>query len=304
MNTAYLIALSLLILSGCAVEAGNPTGKKPKGTAAVSFVQTTSLSGDQFTISLDSIALVSSSGDTSSTQNLNVSQTDLNLLSTSPTADSTEAAKADVEVGTYSGVIIKLPARKPPRYRSSAGVATELGTDKLDEYGFRIDQDIQIKEGESTSIIVRLDPLGSMTKDGERIRFDPRGDASPRPPAAQYSGTAPIADALYVCAYGYGLTKMPLLQFNGVNPTGRSLPPPPPPGGKFAVRSHQSYSTRTDVVFDTSSTCSNAFAKTSVKEKSFILDRLLPGSYALRFFRADDSYVDQTPDITVSAPSP
>ena len=302
MKQYRILSLSLMFLSACGVEAGNPTGKKPKGSATVSLVPTSSVTGDQFTISIDSISLVSSDETSSSAQSMAISNQDFNLLSSSPNATGAEAAKSDVDTGKYTGVIITLPERRPPRYRPAGGDESELGTDKLDQHGFRIDQEIQIKEGESTNIVIRIDPLSSISKDGGQLRFDPRCDAFPRPPEAQYSGTAPITDAAYVCAYGYGLTRMqPPPQSNstmGIPPP----PPPPGPGGKFAAKSHQVFATKADVLFDSSSTCMNAFTKTGIKGSSFILDRLLPGSYALRFFRADDTYVDLTTDISVSAP--
>jgi hypothetical protein len=215
--------------------------------------------------------------------------------------DALVASSAEVPVGTYSQLVVRLNGDKPVRYRSPKGEDESVELEDTDHRSFRVEQSFEITEGGTTSIVVNLDPYKSLVR-GDKLVFKPRGDARPRGRGVAHQGTAPDTTSLWVCAYAYDLKFPPPRKDNPA--AGLMLldgmPPPPPP----RVEDRTFFGTREEIVFDDTEACANAFSKAPVLDSAYEIRHLLPGSYALRFFLADGTFVDASEDVTLSPPEP
>ena len=281
MNFVMLLVAS--VLAGCAVEAGNPTSKTPKGMINLQFLQTTNLTGEQLTLHLDGVYLRAQKSQ--AVLPVTLGKEDLNLYATDSSKTQTSAGKGEFPAGTYDRVVIKLPQRKPPRYRDSKGVESDVSIASLTDQAFYLEDNIVVEDGKTTTVLVNLDPIRSLSQNGDReFRFIPRGGLFGRRPPMKHEGETTVANAAYVCAYGYAIEKPP---FPGgpMGPAGLRGPPPPPPRefGPMA-KPPPIYESRDEIEFDNDVSCDHAFVKSPVNVGKLHVTASSPGELCAAFF--------------------
>jgi hypothetical protein len=295
----YTILSIAVSAASCAVEVGNPSGKKPKGNVNFSFLQSTSLSDESMTLPLESITLTAASGDSSDDQSTELSQKEVNLFSLdqNSTGGSVSAGTVEIVAGDYKGLVIKIPDDKDPKYRPPGGAERPMAMPDVKGRMVYLEQSITVAEGETTQVVIRIDPSASLQKESSsQYNFSPRGRLSGKPPGGQHKGSAPSNDYAVACAYAYGLSKIPPPTRPGLEtaPGGRgeSAPPqhlrepqqlmPPPPG---PIGDRADYKTKADIVFDTTSVCSHAFTKAPIVQGRSFWITLFQGVMRFAFLR-------------------
>lgn len=306
----WFMLLNLAVLASCAVEAGNPSTKKPTGTVSIQFAKTEDNEDQSFQLTIDSIDLASETADIAS---LSPDVSEIELFSISSKEDVQAVKGQEVPVGTYAKIYIRLNDKKPPTYRrGDKQLTVEIG--HLEERSFYFAETVEVLEGQETRVLVSLDPRRSLIASTDRpgnMVFEPMGGAFPKPSDSQYEGTAPATDLIQVCAYAYNV--MPPQQ-DGTMPPRENHSPRPfmmfdpevlssgkdgRPGS--AARPPQVFDSKESVVKDENIMCENAFIRAPVMNQKYFLRHLPPGNYSLRFFRSNGTYQDATDDVTIKA---
>lgn len=306
-----LFAAVSAFLLACGVEAGNPGGGTKKGTLGIFIAKEPKLGKQQFTLALQEIQLVAASQE-ATLQTFAPQKFEFNLFEESEQSDGTdtqELGTSEITIGDYSQVVFKLSQDRPLRYVDREGASKSVQWEDPQSSGFVMANSFTIKEGEKTEILLSMNPYQSVVESSSPggIIFKPRGDSRRRDLGQKISGKAPLGDAQWVCAYLFDPEAPPFgppPSFLGVvtnEPISRSpgtdFPKRPALGPRMEGR--VVFSTRDKVVLDEQFPCKNAFSQTPVKEDIYHLRQLVPGSYRVRFFRADQTFFDG-PDFKVN----
>lgn len=305
----WFMLLNLAVLASCAVEAGNPSTKKPTGTVSIQFAQTEDNEEQSFQLTIDSIELASETSDIAS---LSPDVSEIELFSYSSKEDVQAVKSQEVPVGTYAKIYIRLNDKKPPIYRR-AGKQMTVEIDHLEERSFYFAEKVEVTEGQETKVIVSLDPKRSLIASKDRpdkMVFEPIGGAFPKLQDTEQEGTAPAMDFIQVCAYAYnvkhplGDSDAPLKESHAPRPFKMFDPDPPFPNkdGRpgSAARLPKVFDSKESVVKDENLECENAFARAPILLQKYVLRHLLPGDYSLRFFRSNGTYQDAANDISIT----
>lgn len=300
-----VLLLNLVVFSlSCAVEAGNPSTKKPTGTVSVQFAKTEDSENQSFQLVINKIELTS---DEAGTASLNPDVAEVELFANSQ-KDGVQAIKGQpVAAGKYAKIYVRLDEKRPPVYKNREGKEMKVEIDHLDARAFYFSENFEVKEGEETVVLVSLDPRRSLVASKERpgnMIFEPMGGAFPKSRDARHEGTAPAPDLILVCAYAYGLQAPSFPPSSGgdndrINKHNPRLTFDKGPGSGSAARPPKVFETKEFVVKDETAQCDNAFARAPVHNQKYVLNHLPPGSYLLRFFKADGKYQDAEQEITV-----
>ncbi len=279
-----------LLLFGCGVEAGNPGGGTKKGTLSIAVVREPKAGKQQLTLALQEIQLVASQQD-SAVQGFKPQKSEFSLFDDSNQGDSVDSqdlGATEIEVGDYSQVVFQLVQDNPLRYFDRDGVAKKIRWEDPQANAFALSYPFTIKEGEKTELLLNMNPYQSVIEGpaNDGIVFKPRGDGRKRDLGEPITGVAPIADAQWICVYLYNQMQQ--------------LPPPPFKGPARGPRMEDRpvFSSKDKVVLDESTPCKNAFSQAPVMNSNFKLRGLPPGSYLVRYFRDNQTFVDG-PEIQV-----
>lgn len=289
-----------LSVTHCGVEAGN-SGPKKQGSVKIYFAQEASSESESLSMQLASLDLYTDSE--TSTASLTPSVESVDLFGLTENSSVVVAESSAIPVGSYQNIAIRLTGEKPIRYRDSGGQEISVDLDDAAVQSFYVEQSFEVSEGQTTSIILSIDPYKSLSRNSgtpDRFVFKPRGDARPPEGDVPYLGSTTITDAKWVCAYAYSV------QLPGpINPfprDGARLNFGPDFGPR--VEDRPSFSTKDDLVKDETDACDNAFAKAPVLDGKYELRHLLPGAYSLRVFTSTGSYVDLEQDILLEPHKP
>lgn len=300
-----LVALTIILLSGCVVEAGNPSSKKPKqGSVSLYFAKTLDTSNQNLQLNIDNVDVSSStSTDQASSFSLTPDQKEVEIFSLKETDDTAVVNSKPANAGVYDQIAIHLSSQKPVSRRDSNGADSPVDTDQIADNTFYLSQSFEIKEGEETQVIIRLDGHRSLVLGDGHVAFHPMGNFFPRNFGQDYEGKAPSAEFNWVCAYAYGISPPPRGGMMRETPIGKPNMPPPQHlghfGRAFAALPPKSFATKDEVKKDATSACDNAFVKAEVVGQNFKLRHLPPGNFSFRFFKSDDSFEDASADVTI-----
>ena len=307
MNFAHI--LLMMVLSACAVEAGNPIDEASEGTVKVSLVATQeptlnlTSSGKRLDLFLDYVVLLGTDGDTTLQAEMTALQTQVDLFS----AEEEILLAADsVPVGRYQQVVIVLTADRPFGYYDDDGEKQELEFQDTESYAIYINQDIEVVEGDQSLILLDFDPNASViTLDGRAV-FRPRIKSFRKGKMADYSGSLATQGGAVVCAYRYDKLgddderslRGHERQVNaGEKSFGLKKGKRPPPPGEEAEHPEE-FEYKSDLVLDATSDCEHAFAKTIVADDgTYVFDRMKSGYYMFRAFYDDGTFTDEAQDV-------
>ncbi|MBM4253974.1 MAG: DUF4382 domain-containing protein [Deltaproteobacteria bacterium] len=303
MTKQWTISLWTLAFLGCGVEVGNPGNKggttPATGSINISFAKEWMAASESLSLNIAGLDLLEGTDDTVVTSlTATVSQVDLLGLTDASSDETLVANSTDVPIGVYDRIVVRLGNDRPVRYRGRDGADRDVTLDSSVGNSFYVTQSFEVEEGKTTSVVVSLDPYSSLKSntDGSGFTFKPRGGSRLKDKGVRYAGSTTIADAEWLCAYAYRLSVTPepgpekrrALHKKGAKSS---------PGAKLDGR--QSFSSKANVIKDFTTSCENAFAKVPVIDGKYQLRHLAPGSYTLRYFKADGSYEDQADDITL-----
>jgi hypothetical protein len=304
---ARSLLVAAALLAACGVEVGNPNGEKPKtGTAQVYFARSrASEAGASFDLSLANVQLRSGDSASSVVAELAAASESVGLLSLTGDDDDVLAASSDtVPAGTYAQVVVSFAAGVPAVYKAASGEVIEAAFEDEAARAVTIDAEIEITEGESTAIVISLDPERSLVaREGqpEQRVFRPLGEVMHRGRRAAYEGTTDAPGATLVCAYYYEPLAHPK-PGHQPPPGGLGSAPPPPPPSK-ALRRRPTFATAADVVKDESAACPNAFDRAPVRDGRYSFRHLPPGKYDFRIFDGD-GYTEGATGVQLQPPEP
>jgi hypothetical protein len=295
--------LMLPLLIGCGVEVGNPGKKGGSGTTTatgsidISFAKEAVVASERLSLNLSGFDLLTGD-DNSIVSSLSAKSSQVELMGLADDQSSTSivAESSTIPVGVYDRILVRLLSDEPIQYRDRSGGSRTIKFDDAPNHAFYVDHPFEITEGQTTSVAISIDPYRSIltSPDSQDITFKPRGGARRNERGQDYKGTTTTTDAEWVCAYAYNLGPMPhpgsdrrreLPKLGTKGPTGPS------------VENRKDFAGKDSIVFDTSNACENAFAKVPVASGRYELRHLPPGSYALRIFKSDGSYIDDETDI-------
>lgn len=331
MSKRYRISLITgvcwLALAACGVEVGNPNPTKPttttSGSVQIYMSRVPRTAAESLTLALGGISLDSQVSELPRTElNPKLPQFDLYDQDTS---DLLLAEASGIAVGEYSGLTLNL-TQTTVDFRDADGRSGQAELDSVyrDDTGIIIGRAIVISEGETTPILIDLDPRRSLFDgEGEHVgkrRFRPMGGALARHGIAAYEGVSVVNGGQWVCAYLYeprfgkplGAPQRPHAQpLFEHRPRPSKLPAflsaeAPADGRPPRLRPQERpyFSTAAEVVKDETAGCENAFAKEPVFEQKFAFPRLPPGTYDFRVFAQDGSYQEQALGVYIDPPAP
>lgn len=303
MKRLMVAALYYSIMTGCGVEVGNPGGDEPdKGTLNIFFAREPVVEAESLSLSLASIDLVSTdSQDTVASLSPEVSDVDIFGLTESDQIKVAEST--DIPTGIYGQVVIQLNQESPFKYRDRDGEEKPVRFEEQSQRAFYVQQDFEIITGETTTLVLSLDPYNSLAKTDENgFIFRPRGDFRPKRHFIKHSGETDFENAEWVCAYAYAVEEIPKPPRWEGDPNATLPPPPGPPPGHPGpgVIDRITFATKEDVVKDATSLCANAFTKAPVVEGKYEIRNLRPATYTLRFFDESGGFQDGIEEVVIS----
>ncbi|RZA12393.1 MAG: DUF4382 domain-containing protein, partial [Proteobacteria bacterium] len=253
-------------------------------------------SGESLNVQLTSLDLLTDDDSASASLTPSVSSVDLFGNESSDTVMVAESVT--IPIGSYQQIAVRMGSQKPIRYRDASGRDHNVNLEDSASTSFYVAQTYEVKEGETTSILVNLDPYRSIqTSEQGNYVFRPKGDARDPQRGTDYKGTTVVSNAKWVCAYAFSANSSP--EQYGPRPSPDGKGPPPPRGPE--VEGRKTYPSKNELMKDTTDACDNAFAKAPVQNGRFELRHLLPATYALRVFTAPDSYQDIAEDLRIDA---
>ena len=306
MRYPVLALVIVLSLTRCGIEVGNPSDDNDtkKGTLSISFAKETVR--DQARLSLDLAALdLISIDDDSIIASLSPTIKNIELFGLADESEALVAESKAIPIGVYKRIAVRLNGDEPIHYHDFEGVKRPIRIADDSSGSFYIDQNFEISEGQTTSLLLSLDPYRSIheSNSSKGLVFKPQGDLRQHDRSLNYSTKTSLADARWACAYAYDL----------------QIPRPTPPRARGAGRKHLfarppfpgipttrrvTFATKDDVMKDETSKCANAFAKAPVVDGAFEFRHLLPARYSLRLFRSDGSFDDSAQDFTLDSELP
>jgi hypothetical protein len=282
--TSWLV----LVLCGCAVEAGNPSTKKPKGTLNVIFNRTETKSGESMELNLSGLGIASSSEESGDELALTLLKDKIDLF-TNDDKTSEAISQTELDEGQYHQLVVTLPRERIGRYRDGSGLESDLQAEESSDSVYYFAETIEIRGSESTDLHITIDPQRSLENAGDRRRFKPKGHIDRKKHTTTHEGPAP-SDAEWACIYRFngkmglrsGKTKRDERPFEA-HLTRR---------GRSKIPATGVYSARNDIQWDAEPTCALAFKRAKISNQTLVLKNIPPGDYAVRYFKGDGSYVD------------
>ncbi len=310
---APISLLLILFGAGCGVEAGNPdTGDQPKtGKVSLNFARVFDIQGQSFKLALTGAELRSGNGAAAVTSSLNPATDSLELFGLTDDQSSVLAASSDtVPVGTYDHIYVKLNGKAPVSYTTDGGDARSIGFGSEGQSAFKVQQTVEVKEGETTDLVVSLDARRSLVHpddddDPNHLVFRPRGGAERRDHGLDYEGSVgATSGGAFVCAYLYAaITFSPPAEMHPDGDGDSDGPGNEPPKGPD-LDPRPTYPTLDDVVKDTTDECPNAFDRTRVEaDGSWRFHHVRPGTFDFRLFKTDGSFQDLAGGIVLTPPA-
>ena len=309
------VALLAMGLAHCGIEVGNPHGGK-KGQPSSGLI-TISLADapidDVKHVFFDVQGLQVASADATNAVSLSLTQSGkIDALALNSGKTLALASGQSIAPGTYHGLNLVLNQNNPATVVNNDD--SEAPVDFSDSsHAIYVPQTFSIAEGQTLELVMHIDLRRSLSRmsDGDgpshRFAFGPTATVLQRDSEATIVGKNVAADVTTVCAY---LTRRPDFQpghrtppFGGnqrqghgdageANGDGDGPPDGPPPPGAFRAHTPNSFDPDAKVALDTDATCPQAFAVAGVATGAFDMSHLWPGSYRLRFFRADGTFTD------------
>lgn len=278
----------MAIGAGCAIEAGNPSTKKPKGALNVIFSKTETSSGESMMIDLSSVGIASSTDEWLSSSSLPLVKSSLDLFSADGSSFET-IVQTELSEGSYDQIILSLPNDRIGRYRDGSGVERDLLPESSGDTVYYFADTIEVKEAETTEIHIDLDPRRSIELDGDRHRFKPKGHLKHGKFDTNYEGIAP-SDSAVACVYHFNSKRGGFSEGRDERSGGHHLMK----RNRAKIEPVGVYESRGEIQWDSSSLCPLAFRRVVVSDQKFELKGIPPGDYAVRFFKTDDTYIDGT----------
>lgn len=308
MRFQGLILLCILFLTRCGVEVGNPGNTKPKtGVLKISFAKEPLTQQESLRLDLASLDLVEGDGG-AIVASLRPTVGNVDIFGLTDGDETLVAESNTVPVGVYDRVVIRLSGEKPVYFRDQDGTERHVQLEAQSTNSFYVKQSFEITSSQTTSLLLSLDPYGSLGESGapeKGLIFRPRGYARRHEQSLGYRSKTAVANAVWICAYGYGVQAGQL----PMGPRQPPPPPPPPPGIEqvpppphpgVLVIDRITFKTKESIIKDTTSACPNAFAKAPVIEGRYEFRHLLPGSYSLRIFTRVGTFDDSAEDFTLN----
>lgn len=309
--------LIALFTTHCGVEAGN-AGKGRTGQVKIHFTQESSTGSESLNVAVGSLGLLNS--DDKEVATLSPSASTFDLYGSTSSESVLVAESNAIPAGSYAKIAIRLSGEKPIQYRDESGKSYEVGVDEETKESLFIAQDIEVLVGETTTIIVNLDPYSSLARSESQssYTFNPRGQVSRQSSSYRYEGSTQMANANWACLYAFSVTedKAPLGPFGRILSRGdddeedddkaksgfwRGWGLLRNSGGRRGreVEGRPKVSSKSELIKDESSDCDRAFAKAPIKNGKFEFRHLSEGTYSLRVFSKTGAYQDGSEDITI-----
>ena len=300
MRRQTIIAVSALLLAHCGVEVGNPGGEKPKtGMINISFATEPVQSNESLSLDISSLDISENIDSDAVTKSLTPSVSSINLYGIKDSDSVSVAEASDMPVGSYSQIVVRLVGDEPVKYRDRDGKSKPVALEEQESKAFYINQSFVVTEGETTSIVISIDPYKSLENGDDKLVFKPQGHAKNRERGARYEGETTLVGAMWVCAYAYAVQAPSPPGGKLLDYSLNQLPPPPPMKGT-PILDRKVFENKADVVKDDTESCSNSFAKAPVFDGKFSLRNLVPATYSLRFFAEDGTFEDNTDDVVLA----
>lgn len=301
---SFVLALSL---SHCGVEVGNPGTKPTVGALNISFAREPFTNKESLSLDLASLDLVEGDDGSVVITSLTPSVQNVDLFGLTEGDETLVAESSTVPVGVYNRVVVRLSGDNPVRYRDREGAERPVQLEEKSTQAFYVEQSFEITGNQTTSLVLSLDPYGSLNDLGGPDRgliFKPRGDVRRHERNLSYRSETTAVDAAWICAYAYSVRVMP--PPTGAPPmrdgSGQALPPPPLTGVRVTDR--VTFETKEAIIKDETSECANAFAKVPVLDGKYEFRHLLPASFSLRIFTSSGAVDDSAQDFTLDAGFP
>jgi hypothetical protein len=299
MRRQTVTIISALLLAHCGVEVGNPGGEKPKtGMINISFATETGLSNESLSLDISSLDISESVDSDAIIKSLTPSVSSIDLYGLQDSGSVSVAEASDMPAGSYSQIVVRLIGDEPVKYRDRDGKNRAVALEEKESKAFYINQSFVVTEGETTSIVISIDPYKSLENDDDKLIFRPHGHAKNRNRGVRYEGETKLVGAEWVCAYAYDVQVPPP---SGGKMFDYRLDDKSPPSVKGPpLLDRKVFGTKADVVKDESDNCDNAFARAPIEDGKFRLRNLVPATYSFRYFAEDGTFEDNSDDVVLT----
>ncbi len=287
MINALIKLISILLLTGCVIEAGNPNGVT--GDLKISWDGNGSslglVSSGSFEIFIDSVILYNDADNSNLSMTLKPTHESINILRNETIEFATTS---EVIPGTYNNIVIIVKDSNPFKYKPDGSNEKPVRFEDSGSKAIYISGNYEIEEGQSEEIVVSLDLSNSLSESGDGFIFKPRAGAQRRKFGVSYSSTVNFDEGEVVCAYLYDAIAPPKRMGRIAKRFKKRLTPP----SGFKAFTRPEFSSADDVVKDETKKCDNAFERRPVINNSFEFRHLKPGTYDFRVFKEDGSFED------------
>jgi len=295
MINVLLNLISILLLTGCVIEAGNPNGIT--GDLKISWDgNDTSLGlvdSGSFEIFIDSVILYNDSDGSNLSTTLKPTHESINILKNETIEFATSS---EVTPGTYNNIVIIMKDSNPFKYKPDGSNEKPVRFEDSGSKAIYISGSYVIEEGQEEEIVISLDLSNSLSESGDGFIFKPRAGAQRRKLGVAYSSTVNFDGGEFICAYLYDVIAPPKSRRK---PTRRFKQRPAPPSG-FKASTRPEFSSAEDVIKDETDKCDNAFERRPVVNNAFEFRHLKPGTYDFRVFKEDGSFEDIESEIRLT----
>jgi hypothetical protein len=326
MRNLDMLCVAFFCLQNCGIEVGNPGnqtggGKPPQGTLSIFFAKELSRDGTSLALKLQSLDLVAGKGDGELKSKLQAAVDEIDLFARENQDDQLVAESSEIPPGSYDQLSFNLNEIEPLAYTGPDGKSQPIQLDEGRTSVFRLDQEFEISEGKTTSLVIKLDPRRSLSTDnsnGQQIHFRPHGEAQRGRLGLNYSGETALVGAQWVCAFAYAPQPRPRQSHEGDLESRGSPELPHEPIVERPEEEHaeefglfegprtkaaEVFLSKEAVIKDTQRECPHAYTVVPVFEGKYELRHLVPASYALRIFKEDGTFADEGSDFTLKIPN-
>jgi len=312
----------LYVLSGCRVQAGNPSADKPKtpGTVTVALADAPVDELSNLYVTVKGIAFAAEGtgrclreparacADSSLVSFEFNSTIEVDLLSLSDGRTEILPFSQELPSGTYEGLRLFLNEGSSVRgvlKSDGSTVEVDFPVSPLGKREFTIAQEFDVQEGTENQLIIHVDLRRSLRKNPNgRFFLSPIVNVVPERFAARLFGDVADANVTRICAYNEAGKRRPDGSgHSGGKPGQPSINPQQPPRPSYPVPTQPTRSPFPQAPVppqpplrqpDATSSCDNAeaVADLSDSKRSYDLRYLPPVRYTLRAFKKDGSYTD------------
>lgn len=290
MFLCILLAFSSL---RCGVELGNvgAKGRSEVGAVKILVAQQRGTGSESLNIQLGSLSLIASDGIEQAA--LSPSASTFDLYSAHSDGRLLLAESSMVQAGKYAKISIRLAGDKPVQYRDEGGAEFPVGLVGGTDESFTFTQDITVSAGQTTTIILNIDPRASLKRtevEGQtNYIFEPLGEATSIEDLSLGNGTTSVENAKWACVYAYHVAN----NEESASPSGPLLPLVDSKG----VETRPIFASKDSLVKDNDDSCTNAFTKVPVINGEYSYYYLPLLGYSFRIFTDSGDFVDDAEDI-------